>query len=81
VSDREKIGDYREAVLAAKFAANLLVAHDIAGILDAIERADAVGPIMDPTLYREKVGAMHEDRDLLRAALQLQAFGTPREPG
>lgn len=36
----------------------------------AARHADAFGPILDPTFYREKAGAMEEDRRMLEAALR-----------
>lgn len=69
------VEEYQSAVVAAKFCANLLAGHDINKLLDAIERADAVGPVLDPTLYRDKQKAMHEDKELLQAALKLARFG------
>lgn len=70
------VEEYQSAVVAAKLCANMLAGHDITKLLNAIERADAVGPMLDPTLYRDKQKAMHEDKELLQAALKLARFGT-----
>lgn len=70
------IEEYRSAVLTAKLCADLLKRHDLPKMLEAIERGHAFGPILDPTLYRDKVKAMEEDAELLRAALKLRAYGT-----
>lgn len=63
--------DYRSAVMACRVAAKMLAQHDLSGLLRAVDRADAVGPILDPTLWRDKHEAMAEDAELLRAALPL----------
>ena len=65
---------YQAAVRACAEAVRIVCQHDIQGLLDAIERAEAVGPFVDPTLYREKAGAMEQDRELFRAALQLVTY-------
>lgn len=78
MADQTKIAEYQEAVKACALARALLQVHDIPGMLRAIDHADAVGPILDPTLYRERAGAMAEDRQLLKAALPLAMFKVPR---
>lgn len=66
-----KISEYREAVQTAVLCARMISVHDIPAILADIERADIVGPMIDPTLWREKHKAMNQDREVLRAALAL----------
>lgn len=80
-TQEEMVNEYQAAVLAAKLCANLLATHDIPGFLKAIERSHAIGPMLDPTLYRAKVKAMEEDKELLEAALKLRKFGQVREDG
>ncbi len=70
---------YRAGVTMAAAAARLLAGVDVPGLLADIEHADAVGPLLDPTLYREKARAMGEDRELLRAALPLHQMGKKLE--
>lgn len=67
-------GEYREAVIGVLVVARALNTIDIPELLDAITRANSVGHILDPTLYREKSKAMNEDAELLRAALPLWRF-------
>lgn len=67
----EKIAEYRAAVTQVALAARVIGSHDLPGLLAAIETAHAVGPMLDPTLYREGVKAMDEDADVLRAAMPL----------
>ena len=71
---------YRAAVLAAHIAARILAQHPIRELLQDIERADAVGPLFNPTLWMEKHAAMEEDRELLQAALSLAAIGRKLKP-
>lgn len=54
---------------------NLIAGHtlDWDGFLDRIAHADAVGPILDPTAYRDGQKEMHLIRDLARAT---QAYQT-----
>ncbi len=65
------IEEYRAAVQACVMAAQILSMHDIPGMLNAIERAHALGPVVDPTLWKQKCQAMEEDREMLEAALPL----------
>ena len=65
------VEEYRAAIGAAVIAANMLAQWDIPQLLADIERADAFGPLLDPTLWSKKHKAMDEDREALRAALPL----------
>lgn len=67
--------EYQATVKHVALMAQLLAGLDIPAILAAIDRAGAIGPILDPTLYREKNQAMEEDAELLRAAIPLRTFG------
>ena len=62
---------YKAAMLVIVASARALVNHDIPGLIAAIDTADAVGPIVDPTLYRDKHAMMAEDREVFEAALPL----------
>jgi hypothetical protein len=75
----EDIEAYQAAVRAIALVAKLVVQHDIPKFLEAIEHADSVGPLLEPTLWREKRKAMLEDRELLRAALPLFDLGKKLE--
>ncbi|OHD23791.1 MAG: hypothetical protein A2Y38_17015 [Spirochaetes bacterium GWB1_59_5] len=66
--------EYKAAVIAAVTCARMLAQHDIPALLEAIDYAESVGPIIDPTLWRNKAKAMSEDRELLLAAGSLRAF-------
>jgi hypothetical protein len=67
----EKVRKYQVAIGTCTTAGYMVSCHDVPGLLNAIEKAETLGPIVDPTLYREKSGAMAEDAALLRAALPL----------
>lgn len=68
MSDEAKIEAYRSARLDCELARNILQGHDFGELLAAISLADSLGPVLDPTLYREKHGAMAEDRKAFEAA-------------
>lgn len=69
----DKIDDYRTALRAAVLAATMLAEHDWKGLIEAIDRADAVGPFLDPTLYRDKAAAMQSNREVFKAAMDFVA--------
>jgi hypothetical protein len=71
VSNEER---YQAALKACAEACRIVSQHDIRGLIEAIDHAHAVGPIVDPTLYRDKAEAMEQDRELLQAALPLFAY-------
>lgn len=66
----EKVGRYRHARLACELVRNLLQQHDFSQLLRDIESADAIGPMVDPSLWMKKGKAMDEDREVFRAALR-----------
>ena len=62
------------ATLAGLWALAGLVAEAPLGEMLAVsERADAVGAVLDPTLYREKASALHEDMEMLRALAHVRS--------
>lgn len=69
---------YQDGVKACAQARAILLKHDLPRLLEEISKAETLGPVLDPTLYREKGKAMEEDRDLMRAALALRNFGEAR---
>jgi hypothetical protein len=60
---------YETALHMASNAIALIDLVPVPDILNAMERADAVGPILDPTLYRAKAAAMAQDREIMEALL------------
>lgn len=55
-----KIVEYRDALRTVGVAVAMLRQHDYAQLLRDIEHADAFGPLLDPTLWRDKHKAMNE---------------------
>lgn len=68
---------YQLTVKACALARAILQSYDVPKTLRDIEHAEAVGPIFDPALWREKSQAMAEDKALLQAALALATFQLP----
>lgn len=58
---------YRTHLLMAYALARALVDLPLQEMLNAIGHAHAIGPILDPTLYRDKMHAMEQDTAVLRA--------------
>lgn len=75
----EAIETYQTAVLAVHVAAKMLAQHDLPRLLADIAKANAIGPLLDPTLWRDKNRAMLEDREALQAALPLYRLGKKLE--
>lgn len=63
--------EYQQVLRIAASAANLLSGFDIPELLCAIDRANSIGPVLNPSLWQEKREAMSQDRDLLEAARPL----------
>lgn len=61
--------EYRFAHQNITMAYQLLSALPLQEILAAQQRAHTIGPMLDPTMYRDKMQAMVEDESLFRAAL------------
>lgn len=72
--ERERITkDNYAPTLASLWAhAHLLAEQPLAEMIAAAERADAIGPLLEPTLYREKSRVLHEDLEMLRALRHVQ---------
>lgn len=68
------IEEYQNALKTCAMVATLLEQVDIPKLLGMIERADSVGAMIDPTLYRDKHGAMMLDKELLEAARPLRSW-------
>lgn len=65
--------EYRAQLELAWTLATIADGVPAAAMLELIATAEAVGPIRDPTLYRDKMTALEQDRDLLAAVRQFQA--------
>ncbi len=66
-----KIDEYRSALCAAVLCAKTIKQYNVPQLLRDIERADAFGPLFQPTLWKDRSKAMLEDKALLEAALPL----------
>ena len=64
--------DYQNANLQAVFVANTIEVLPLAEMREAQERAHAVGPIVDPTLYRDKMDDLQIDCERTRILLDAQ---------
>lgn len=67
----EDVERYGATIRACIHAARLVSIFDVPGMLEAINNADTLGPIVDPTLWRRNHVKMYEDREFLEAALPL----------
>lgn len=65
---------YQAALKACAEACRIVCQHDIKGLLEAIEHAQTAGPLLDPTLYRDRAEALDLDAELLRLALPFVAY-------
>lgn len=75
---------YRMAVLNVYLCAQLLRSYNLSAVLKAIEKADTLGPIFDPTLWNKRHLDMEEDRAAVEAAMPLWRLGESvmkKEPG
>ena len=80
-ADKSAYRAYRDARMACELAKHLLEAHDFAALLAAIESADAIGPLLDPSLWMEKHVVMDEDRKVFRAAARFISAWEARKTG
>lgn len=62
---------YKDDLIKIALFASLIREIDVPGHLEAIRRADAFGPILDPTAYKQNAKKMHQDRELFEAAVPL----------
>lgn len=67
--------DYRSVIMHVAMCAKLLADYDIPDLIRKINRAETVGPMLDPTLWIRKNKAMDEDKEMLKAALPLHQLG------
>lgn len=62
---------YQAALLCVFQCAQFISTADVPDLLARIERAHSFGALLDPTLYRQKVQAMDQDKEMIEAALPL----------
>ena len=63
--------DYQNAIGACMAAARIITLYDLPDLLNSIATADALGPILDPTLWIQNNQKMTEDRKIIEAAMPL----------
>lgn len=68
--------DYRRLMISLYLVGDMLLKMPLDGLLRAQEHAETFGPLLDPTLYREKGRELGEDKSIVQAAL---AFKTSIE--
>lgn len=56
-------------------ARQLAVGGQLEDAIAAVDHADALGPVLDPTAYRDNATAMLEDREVLAAVRDLAHIG------
>lgn len=73
--------EYERAVYCAHAlrlaAGQLAAAVDLDQVLVEIERADALGPVVDPSAWMHRGDAMREDAETVRAVRALARLGMP----
>lgn len=60
--------DWRAARIAAELVRNVLAPHDWHALIEQGARAETIGPMTDPTLYRKRGQLVREDLEVFRAA-------------
>ena len=58
--------DYQVRLISAWACAHFLMDTTVIDLFRQADKAQAIGPILDPTLYRDNAGKLGEDRDMLR---------------
>lgn len=74
-ADDPRVTEYQATVAMLYGWAAVLADVDIPGLLAGLQQGHALGPIVDPTLYRRKMAAMREDQQVLEAAQRLRLIG------
>ncbi|MEX2599303.1 MAG: hypothetical protein WD533_06570 [Dehalococcoidia bacterium] len=64
--------EYKAHLSLVWMAAQAVEDLPLTAMLESMERADRVGPILDPSLWIRNHGVMDEDRRIVEAALGMQ---------
>jgi len=67
--------EYLGTLRVVRQCALMLSQVPIPEAIQTAERADAIGPILDPTLYRTKHAVLQVDIEFMRASLELRKLG------
>lgn len=66
---------YRKQLLKLIHALQVIHTVDVPKLIQNINTAETIGPMIDPTLYRQNQKAMKEDKEMLKALLPAWEFG------
>jgi hypothetical protein len=70
----EKQANYEQVITHIGLFARIIHEHDIPGMLEDIDKADAFGPYLDPTLWMKNRKGLRENKEALEAVLPLWSF-------
>jgi hypothetical protein len=59
--------EYEAEIIKLRLFASIIQSVPLERMLEQAERAEGIGPLLDPTLYREKMDGLQMDIELLRA--------------
>jgi hypothetical protein len=65
--------EYDAAQRALSVACGLLRGHDWVAFRNSLDRAEAIGPVLDPSLYRAAMGRLPGLREMAQSAMALLA--------
>ncbi len=63
--------DYTRAITMCYLAARALKDLDLPRVIEAMNKADTIGPFLDPALWMAKRTDMRDNRNVIEAALPL----------
>ena len=75
-----ELEEYQGHLRQAALLVGLVRMIPVTKMLGMISWAETTGPMLDPTLYREKAQAMKEDAELLEALLPMYALAVKIKP-
>jgi hypothetical protein len=65
-------GEYTQILVEMKLVAQVVLGMNLEGFLSRVETAQAIAPLIDPTLYIKKGEAMAIDARVARAMVELK---------
>lgn len=73
--------EYQNTQIQLQMIGEVVSRLDLAGFLNRIDRAETMGPILDPTLYRRAALGLDKIQTLARAAYAFQRAVKPLYKG
>jgi hypothetical protein len=67
------VEEHQTAVRNAMLIYQIIRDEPLAELLERIDRAEGVAPVLDPTLYRDKRQALSEDKRMIEALFSFQS--------